>query len=101
MRKGVDILAIALWAFYISILPDNYRDIGGILGTAVLAAFLTLYNRKLAESEMDASLRQTMEELDIEDNVKEQLYTEIKTFLKSKKRGVYFKVFRIKTNESQ
>jgi len=67
VKRGLDVLAIALWALFVSLLPDDYRTAGAIAGAALLAAFLTLYDRRLAAEEMEASLREAVKGLDVDD----------------------------------
>ena len=93
-------MAIALWALYISLfvplLPQEYHELGIILGTAILALFLVYFNKRLDMSEMERSLSQAIEDLDIDDDTKERLYREMREFFSSKKRGVYVRIFKIK-----
>ena len=87
MKKGMDLVAIAIWAVYTALLPDKYFVFGELIGVAVLAAFLTLYTKKMAVGR-----------LDVEETVKRKLYNELTSFLRSRKRGVYARIFRVGGN---
>lgn len=99
MRRGLDVLAIAIWAMCVSVLQGTYRDFGIVLGTAILAVFLVYHNRKLRGAEIEKSLKKALDGLNVGDNVKKQLYEEVRTFLKSKGCGVHVVVFRVGHSE--
>ena len=93
MRK--DIVAIALWAVFVTLIPEKYRVVGVLLGTAILAAFLTVHNRRLYEEEAKEAMKQAVEGLDVDETVKERLYNELVSFIRSKRRGTYVRIFRV------
>ncbi|WP_297508353.1 hypothetical protein [Thermococcus sp.] len=98
MKKGMDIVAIAIWAVYTALLPDKYFVFGELIGVAVLAAFLTLYTKRTREEEIEDAVKMAVGRLDVEETVKRKLYNELTSFLRSRKRGVYARIFRVGGN---
>jgi len=94
-----EVVAIALFALYASLLPETHRNVFILIGAAVLAAFLTWRSNEKTKRRNDEAwkrLKTEIEKLEVDESLKMELLRTIDDlYSEARRKGFAVKVIRL------